>query len=241
MFSSVQMGWDYMKHRPLQRARRSRVGHDEEDIGGKIAIVTGSNSGLGKQAALELCKRGAVVVMACRDVRKAEEARDEILKEVSSAHLDPVQLDLGDLESVRKFVSVIKERYPRVDILINNAGISEPKIKKTKHGFESNMGVNHLGPFLLTLLLIDHLEKAEHGRVVCVSSSMLYLAKLDSENILPENQSRGFLGYEPYANSKLANALFVKELAKVLMKTNITCYALCPGLVATNVFRVVQQ
>ncbi|CAG7821964.1 unnamed protein product, partial [Allacma fusca] len=146
--------------------RKEGFYQDEGDVTNHIIIVTGANHGIGKQTALELAKRGAQVVMACRNLEKAEGAKEDILKEVPNGKLEIVKFDLGDGKSVREFSDIIHTKFSHIDVLINNAGIYifDGKVIKTKDGFEQHMGTNHLNTFLLTLLLLDLLAKAKKSR-----------------------------------------------------------------------------
>jgi len=149
-------------------------------------------------------------------------------------------LDLGELSSIRKFVAEFKAKFPRLNVLINNAGVSDQNgvLHKTNDGFESHIGVNHLGPFLLTLMLLDYLVKGGPSRVVTVASSLYLFSDLKVDDLNMEKAtSYGFGSLNPYGNSKLANMLFTKELGRRLSGTGVTTYAVCPGLVDTNVFR----
>jgi NAD(P)-dependent dehydrogenase (short-subunit alcohol dehydrogenase family) len=228
------MAASYVWNRPQFYKRKEEVAKDERDVTGQIIIVTGSNHGIGKQTALELAKRGAQVVMACRDVKKAEAAKEDIRKEVPKAKLEIMRLDLGDSSSVREFSKIVHETFSHIDVLINNAGIYkfDGKLQKTKDGFEEHIGVNHLNTFLLTLLLLDLLAKSNKSRIVNLSSMIAPYAELDVKNLNLENVNPA--KHIPYANSKLANILFTKELARRLGDSNITVYALCPGAVFTE-------
>lgn len=141
---------------------------DEEYVEGKVVIVTGANSGLGKVAALEFAKRGCTVIMACRNLEQGNTALEEIKGKTNSETLLLRELDLGDLASVRKFAGSIKQEFPAIHILVNNAGVYSDgdALMQTKDGFEMHMGVNHLGPFLLTNLLMDNIKRASPSRLV---------------------------------------------------------------------------
>ncbi|CAL8122098.1 unnamed protein product [Orchesella dallaii] len=215
----------------------------EESVKGKIAIVTGSNSGIGKQLAKDLAERGAIVIIACRNLKAGKEAMEEISRENPSVTLELMELDLGNLSSIRKFASEVKSRYPAVHLLINNAGVSSFKEErqKTSDGFELHMGVNHLGHFLLTNLLLDKLKAGAPSRIVNVSSSTMLVSNLKLDDLMMERvkEPTRFLGISrlPYNNSKMANALFTKELARRLKGTGVNAYTVCPGIVNTNAFR----
>lgn len=218
---------------------------EEEKIYGKVCIVTGSNTGIGKKVALELSKRGAFVILACRNANAGYEAMKEITEAISEKYCENLallELDLSDLDSVRKFVDNFKKRFDKLDLLINNAGVcsSKKELQKTKHGFELHMGVNHLGHFLLTNLLLDHLKLAK-GRVVTLVSTALLFAKLNLDDIMMKNVKNpttiSATTSKAYNNSKLANALFTMELVRQLRGTGVTAVAVDPGVVQTDVYR----
>ena len=139
------------------------------DQGGRVALVTGANSGIGLETARELARKGAHVVLACRSEARAQEALDDIAADVVSAKIDFMPLDLSDLEQVRQFASAVKGRFDRLDLLINNAGVMIPPASKTKQGYELQFGVNHIGHFALTGLLLGLLEATRDSRVISVS------------------------------------------------------------------------
>ncbi|CAG7816773.1 unnamed protein product [Allacma fusca] len=222
----LRMSKDYL----LDKQRSSFRGLDdrsqEENIQGKIAVVTGASSGLGKVVSLQLAKRGAIVVMACRNFAKGSRAMEEIKSKTNNGELVLMDLDLADLESVRKFAQSVTERFPHINILINNAGIMNGNgvLRNTKDHFEMHMAVNHLGHFLLTNLLVDHLKKGAPSRVVFLASSMHVLAHLDTEDLNMERASSlGFANFLPYNNSKLANILVARELGRRLEGTGFCC------------------
>ena len=145
--------------------------HDKTTkLNGKTVIITGSNTGIGKETALDLAKRGARVILACRDTQKANQAANEIRKKSGNGNVLVEQLDLASLESVRNFSAKINRQEERIDILINNAGIMACPKWKTKDGFEMQFGVNHIGHFLLTNLLLDKIKSSGPSRIVNVSS-----------------------------------------------------------------------
>ena len=186
---------------------------------GKTVLITGANTGLGKEAALDLAKRGARVILACRSLEKGEKAIKEIRSQVKDAVLVLKSLDLSSLASVRVFAREVLEEEGRLDVLINNAGVyMDPPNAKTQDGFEIHFGVNHLAHFLLTNLLLDLLKKCSPSRIVVVASSLAKRARIDFDNIYA---AKGHLGRQdhmigPYAQSKLANMLFSHELSKRL-------------------------
>nr|XP_014089225.1 retinol dehydrogenase 13 isoform X1 [Bactrocera oleae] len=200
----------------------------------KVVIVTGSNTGIGKETVRELANRGATIYMACRDMQKCEEARNEIVLETHNKHIYCRKCDLASMDSVRKFVESFKREQVKLDILINNAGVMRCPRSLTKDGFEMQLGVNHMGHFLLTNLLLDLLKKSVPSRIVTVSS----LAHTRGEiNIADLNSDKSYDPGRAYNQSKLANILFTRELAKRLEGTGVSANALHPGVVDTELFR----
>jgi NAD(P)-dependent dehydrogenase (short-subunit alcohol dehydrogenase family) len=197
-----------------------------------VAVVTGANSGLGLVTARELARAGAKVVLAARE-SKAERARDEIASEVDGADLDPRALDLADLDSVRGFAAAVAADHPRVDVLINNAGVMMPPREQTADGFELQFGTNHLGHFALTGLLLDALTAAGDARVVTVSSLEHKPGKLRFDDLQSE---RSYSPRGAYQQSKFANAVFGLELDRRLRAAGLPIVSLLahPGYSATN-------
>ena len=156
---------------------------DIPDQSGKVVIVTGANSGLGFETARALAAKGAQVVMACRNQEKAKQAAQEILVEFPQAQLDLIALDLADLASVRTFADSFNKRYRKLDALCNNAGIMAIPYRQTADGFEMQLGVNHLGHFALTGLLLETLKMTPGARVVTVSSMAHQMGKIDFDNL----------------------------------------------------------
>jgi len=206
-------------------------------LDGKIAVVTGANTGIGKETARGLAARGARVVLACRDVAKAELAKLEIQKE-TSAEVDVMELDLASFESVRRFAKELAKKFAKLDILVNNAGIAFHPKEITTDGNERTMQVNHFSHFLLTNLLLDLLKAAGKARVINVSSLVHTWAKqgIQWEDLKWENRS--FDSWQAYGQSKLANVLFTRELARRQSRDGIAVFAVHPGAVATELGRV---
>ncbi|MEO3947764.1 SDR family oxidoreductase [Gorillibacterium sp. CAU 1737] len=198
----------------------------------KIAVVTGANSGMGLATTIQLAKQGATVIMACRSRERGEAARAEAVRQSGSTAIELFLCDLGDLASIRSFADTLTGRHPVIDLLINNAGVVNLKRETTQEGFEAMLGVNHLGHFLLTLLLLDALQKAPSARIINVSSGAHKIGRIDFAN---PHLTRGYNVIRGYAQSKLANILFTKELARRLAGTHVTVNALHPGAVATNI------
>lgn len=204
------------------------------DLEGKSFVVTGANTGIGKVTAHELAKRGARVVLACRSAEKTEPVIAEIAKATGSSQLEFAPLDLADLASVRQCAETLLANGKPIHVLVNNAGLVSRGL--TKDGFELTWGVNHLGPYLFTRLLLDRL--AEHGpaRIVNVASRASYRAKAVDFAAL-QKPTRSVSAFPEYCVSKLCNVLFTKELARRMGGRPITTYSLHPGAVATDVWR----
>lgn len=223
--------------------KRSTAEQVSEGIGlsGKHALVTGANTGLGKETVRVLALRGANVTMACRDTDKADAARRDILigsaGAIDSSQLDLLELDLNSLQQVRSAGEAFNARGQALDILINNAGIMIPMERRTEEGFEAHLGINHLGHFLLTNLLLDSLRAAGSARVVVVSSAAMVAAKL-SRSLDDINWEAGkFSGTRAYGNSKLMNLLFARELTRRHGGDGIVSNALHPGVIGTELAR----
>ncbi|KAI8485324.1 Retinol dehydrogenase 12 [Branchiostoma belcheri] len=203
-------------------------------LDGKTVIITGANTGIGKETARDLAARGARVILACRDLNKAETAASEIRKSTGNGNVVIEQLDLASLASVRTFATIINEREPKVNILINNAGVAACPQWKTEDGFEMQFGTNHLGHFLLTNLLLDKLKNSAPSRVVIVSALAHVWGKIDFDDI---NSETSYSPIGSYCQSKLANVLFMRELARRLEGTGVTVNALHPGVMHTEIGR----
>ncbi|MFW2387611.1 MAG: SDR family NAD(P)-dependent oxidoreductase [Polyangiales bacterium] len=183
------------------------------DQSGRVAIVTGSNSGIGFEAARVLADKGATVIMACRNLGKANPKAEEIRSKHPDARVEVMQLDLSDLDSVQRFADEFRAKYPRLDLLINNAGIMVPPYGKTAQGFETQFGVNHLGHFALTGALLDLITDTPGSRIVTVSSVAHLMGRIDFSDLNWEN---GYKAQAAYGQSKLANLLFTYELQRRL-------------------------
>ena len=205
-------------------------------LDGKIVIVTGANTGIGLCTVTDLAKRGATIVMACRDMRKGEKALEKAKAESSSEDILLMHLDLSSLDSVRNFAKEFLSKYSKLNILINNAGVMACPYMKTKDGFEMQIGTNHFGHFVLTNLLLKALANGAPARVVNVSSSAHWMfGKMDFEDINYEKRSYDKMG--AYGQSKLANVLFSKELHNKVKDHGITTYSLHPGWISTELVR----
>lgn len=204
-------------------------------MNGKICIVTGSNTGIGKETARGLAQRGATVVMACRDVAKAEAARDDIARSTGRKDVTVLALDLGSKQSIRAFAERFRASHDRLDVLVNNAGLWTTSRSTTKDGLEATFGVNHVGTHLLTRELLPLLRKSAPSRVVVLSSSLHYRGKMAWDDL--QFERRKYDGSAAYSQSKLANVLFTKALARRLEGTGVTVNAVHPGVVATELIR----
>ncbi|KAM7542328.1 hypothetical protein Aperf_G00000008057 [Anoplocephala perfoliata] len=229
-------------------------------LDGKLVIVTGANTGIGKETASELARRGANVIMACRNVEKAEEARADIIatygkgrptaltKNVLNskirAILTPVQpeqlaiekLDLSSFGSIRSFVQRIRDKKLKIDVLINNAGVMMCPYEKTVDGFEMQVGTNHLGHFLLTELLLPEMNRNSKGTRIILLSSRAHLRAKTS--LLPLNVDKAnYNRSQCYSRSKLANAMYAQYLSRRLEAEEIQTASVHPGAVATELSR----
>lgn len=208
---------------------------DVPDQTGKVFVVTGANTGLGFEAAKVLAARGGVVVMACRNADKASAAMARIAAETPGARLDFVELDQADLDNVRRAADALKARG-RIDVLINNAGVMMPPLSRTAQGFELQFGVNHLGTFALTSLLLPALEQTAGSRVVVTSS----IAHKSGEALWSDPRAeQGYSRMQRYYDSKLANALFLVELDRRLRASGsgVSAVGCHPGIAATDLGR----
>ncbi|MER6106669.1 oxidoreductase [Streptomyces hirsutus] len=205
--------------------------NDIPDQGGRLAVVTGANSGLGRVAARELARAGARVVLACRSEARGRDALNLLRGEVPGAEAEVRRLDLGDLASVREFATALSGE--RVDLLLNNAGVMALPYGTTADGFETQFGVNHLGHFALTGLLLPALLAVPGARIVTVSSMTHVMANIDARDL---NSERRYRRWVAYARSKSANLLFTHELARRLAAhgSDVVAAAAHPGYAATN-------
>lgn len=203
---------------------------------GRIAIVTGANSGIGYETALELAKKEATVVLACRTLAKAEEAKSKILQISPSAKLEPMEMDLASLASVKRFAQKFQEKFDQLDLLINNAGIMMPPYQVTEDGFENQLGTNYIGHFALTGLLLPLLTQTPGSRVVSLSSLAHRWADIQFDDLHFE---KGYNKQKAYGQSKRACLMFAYELQRRLTEAGHDTISLAahPGVSKTNLDR----
>ena len=212
---------------------------DSQSLSGRVALITGANTGIGLVTARELAARGAHVFIACRSIEKGQAAVDAIRDATRNAQVEILALDLGDFASVRRCAEEFLARDLPLHMLINNAGLAGAK-GLTKSGFELAFGTNHLGPFLLTQLLLDRIKRSAPARIVTVASrAHTRVSGIDFEAV--QKPTVGSAGLPEYGVSKLANVLFSAELGRRLAGTGVTTYALHPGVVASDVWRELPQ
>ena len=204
-------------------------------MGGKICIVTGANSGIGKETALGLAQLSARVIMVCRNAEKGKAALEEIRRESGSSQVDLLIADMSSQASVRALAEQIQQKYPRLDVLVNNAGRAALARTLSADGIEMTLATNHLGAALLTLLLLDLLKASAPSRIVNVSSTEAQRpARLDTNDL--QFERRKYSAVAAYRQSKLLMNAFTFELARRLAGTGVTANCLHPGAVATNIW-----
>eukprot|EP00118_Oscarella_pearsei_P010224 m.62058 g.62058 ORF g.62058 m.62058 type:complete len:321 (+) comp35035_c0_seq1:1427-2389(+) len=203
-------------------------------LDGKTVVITGANTGIGKEVAVDLAKRGARVVMACQNVERGQTAVEEVRQRTGSKAVIFRQLDLGHLESVKAFTTDILREESTIDILINNAALWACPYHLTTDGFEMQFGVNYLGHYYLTRLLLDRLKDSAPSRIINVGSRAYEIGKINFNDLMSK-QSYGRM--KAYSQSKLAIVLFAKELTSRLEETGVTVYTVHPGCVRTELQR----
>lgn len=203
----------------------------EVNMQGRVCLVTGSSSGIGKVTARELARMGATVVMVCRNQAKGEAAQAEIKTATGNNEVDLILADLSSLAEVRRVAEEFKQKYTQLHVLIHNAGGANSTRKLTSDGFEATFAANYLAPFLLTEQLLDVLKASAPARVVNVSSMAHMSGKIDFADLQGEKK---YSTWKAYSQAKLALILFTYELARQLQGTNVTINALHPGVIASN-------
>jgi len=210
------------------------VTNTQRDLDQRFIVITGANTGIGRSTALRLAERGATLVLACRSEDKTRPVLEEV-RALGAGDAQFVALNLGDLDSVRACAARIDAMGRPIDVLLNNAGVAGAR-GATKQGFELAFGTNHVGHFLLTMLLVPRIRAAKGARIVNVASRAHYDAKgIDFDAV--RRTTKSVTGLPEYAVSKLANVLFTRQLAKRLGPTGVHSYALHPGVVASDAWR----
>jgi len=206
---------------------------DMGDLTGRVALVTGANSGIGYETARALAQHGAHVILACRNDEKARRARDKMESELDRSSLELLHLDLADLVSVRRAADEVLADHARLDILVNNAGVMGTPYRQTADGFELQMATNHLGHFALTGLLLDRIVTTARSRIVTVSSHMHRMGRLRRDDVAGAAFHSTWVAY---GTSKLANLLFTAELSRRLQTTGLETLAVAahPGWTRSN-------
>ncbi len=201
---------------------------------GKVVIVTGSNSGIGKETALALAEKGATVVAVVRNQELGQQACETIITETGNESVNMMLCDLSSMSTIRKFAEEFKSKYDRLDVLINNAGAVFSKREVTNEGFERTLAVNYLAPFLLTHELLPLLKKSAPSRVINLSSGLASRADLNLDDLQSES---GYKSRKVYGKAKLMIEMFTYEMARRLENTGVSVNAVLPGFVATNLGR----
>lgn len=199
----------------------------------KICLITGGTSGIGKETAIALAEKGAHIVLTARNMAKGELVKKEITEKTGSETVDVMECDLSSLKDVKKFTDTFLIKYKKLDILINNAGIWETKRKESADGIELTFAVNHLAPFLITNELLGILKQSKDARIINVASDAHRYGTINFKDI---EMKKSFSHMKAYSQSKLANILFTKELARRLEGDSVTVNCLHPGVVATQLF-----
>jgi NAD(P)-dependent dehydrogenase (short-subunit alcohol dehydrogenase family) len=197
----------------------------------RLCLITGANSGIGLVTARELARQGMDLILVCRNAAKGEQARQDVLAASRTKKVDLLLGNLADFGSVRKLAAEVHGRYGHLDVLVNNAGLLVDQRTTTPQGIETTFATNHLGPFLLTNLLLDLLRKGHSPRIVHVSSEAHRFARFQPDDLAAPKKYRSMIAY---GNSKLANILFSNELARRLAPDGITSNSLHPGVIKTN-------
>lgn len=203
-------------------------------MNGKICVVTGATSGIGLATALELARKGATVIIVSRNPQRCQAAALRIRQQTGSSTVETIPADLSSQVQIRQLAQAFQNRYPRLDVLVNNAGAFFLRRQESTEGIEMTFALNHLNYFLLTHLLLEMLKASAPARIVNVASDSHRGARINFTDL---QGKRGYSGFQAYGQSKLANVLFTYELARLLEGTLVTANALHPGFVATNIGR----
>lgn len=209
--------------------------NDIEDLTGKTFLVTGANSGIGFEATKVFASKGAKIIMGCRNLEKAQKAKEEILRDTPKALLDIIQLDLTSFRSIKNFCTKVNDNYDKLDVLLNNAGIMTVPYGSTEDGLELQTGVNHFGHFYLTMRLVNLINNTPNSRIVNIASIAHKYGKLKKDTFFYE-EGKSYSKIKAYSQSKLANLLFTYKLKEKLEKHNskIIVLAAHPGVSKTN-------
>ena len=210
------------------------MSNDKIDMSGKVCVVTGASSGIGKETAEGLARMGATVVMVCRDRERGLSALEEIKSKSGNQSIELMICDFASQAQIRKLAEEFKQKHNRLDALINNAGLVLTHRAVTEDGLETTFAVNHLGYFLLTNLLLDLIKQSAPSRIINVASTAHRSATIDFNDLQGE---RSYGTMRAYGQSKLANILFTYELARRLEGSGVTVNCLHPGIIGTNIFR----
>jgi NAD(P)-dependent dehydrogenase (short-subunit alcohol dehydrogenase family) len=205
------------------------------DMQGKRCLVTGATQGIGRAAALALAKSGASVVIVARDPKRTLETVEELRQESGNPHVEALVADLSRMPEVRRVAREYASRYPRLDVLINNAGAVFAQRQMTEDGYERTFALNHLAYYALTTDLLDLLRRSAPARVVNIASVVHTMARLDFDDLMVEKR---YTGMRAYSRSKLANVMFTLELSRRLQGTGVTVTCVHPGMVHTNFGKV---
>lgn len=199
----------------------------------KTAIITGATSGIGRVTAIDIAREGARMVLPVRNIEKGKALKDEIEKETGNTNVEIMHCNLASLDSVRQFAKDFQKKHDKLHLLVNNAGLWETKRKESDDGIEMNFAVNHLAPFLMTNLLLDTIKKSAPARIISVASNAHKYGKMRFND--PEGK-KSWGSMQSYAQSKLANILFTRRLARDLEGSGVTANCLHPGVVNTQLF-----
>jgi NAD(P)-dependent dehydrogenase (short-subunit alcohol dehydrogenase family) len=204
-------------------------------VQGKTVLITGADGGIGTETTKAIAEKGATIIMACIDKAAAEPLCQAIKEESGNPNIEVMHIDLASLASIRQFVKEFSDKYKQLHVLINNAGIFSMNRGETQHGFERTMGINYLGPFLLTNLLLPLLKQTPEARILNVSSNAYPQGKIDLDDL---HFKKKYQGFRAYGTSKLAIVLFTQELAERLKDTGVTVNALHPGHAGTDIWNM---